>query len=75
MEQSNCLFPRFLKLHFMTDVESQMYDLGRQARRAGFPMEACNLSKTDKRRAWWVAGFHDEDMEMMAKEKAKDGEQ
>lgn len=55
----------------MSAIESQMYDLGRQARRAGFPIEACNLSKTDWRRAWWVAGFHDEDIE----KKAKEGEQ
>lgn len=55
----------------MTPIESQMYDLGRQARMAGFPIEACNLSKTDKKRSWWVAGWHDEDMET----KAKDGKQ
>jgi hypothetical protein len=55
----------------MSQLESQMYDLGRQARRAGFPIEACNLSKLDWKRSWWVAGFIDEDIEL----KAKDGEQ
>jgi len=55
----------------MNQIESQMYDLGRQARRAGFPIESCNLSKLDWKRSWWVAGFHDEDIEL----KAKDGQQ
>jgi hypothetical protein len=55
----------------MNQIESQMYDLGRQARRAAFPIESCNLSKMDARRAWWIAGWHDEDMEL----KARDGQQ
>jgi hypothetical protein len=55
----------------MNQIESQMYDLGRQARRAAFPIESCNLSSFDARRAWWVAGWHDEDMEL----KARDGQQ
>jgi len=55
----------------MNQIESQMYDLGRQARKAAFPIESCNLSAFDARRCWWIAGWHDEDMET----KAKDGEQ
>jgi hypothetical protein len=55
----------------MTPIESQMYDLGRQARRAGFPIESCNLSLYDVKRCWWVAGYIDEDIET----KARDGEQ
>jgi hypothetical protein len=51
----------------MNPVESHMYDLGRQARQAGYPIESCNLSKADYKRSWWVAGFYDEDMEMQAK--------
>jgi hypothetical protein len=55
----------------MSQLESQMYDLGRQARRAGFPITSCNLSLYDVKRCWWVAGYIDEDIEL----KAKDGEQ
>jgi len=53
-------------------VESQMYDLGRQARKAGFAIESCNLSFNDKKRCWWVAGFHDEDMELKAKSQSNE---
>jgi len=56
----------------MHAVESQMYDLGRQARKAGFPIEACNLSKSDYKRSWWVAGWHDEDMELKAKSQSNE---
>lgn len=47
----------------MNPQESQMYDLGRQARRTDFGREACNLSPCDSRRAFWLAGWHDEDFE------------
>jgi hypothetical protein len=47
----------------MNAQESQMYDLGRQAHAAGYGIEACNLSKSNPLRAWWVAGFHDRDIE------------
>ena len=47
----------------MNQIESQMYDLGRQARRSGFPIESCNLSLYDAKRCWWVAGYIDEDIE------------
>lgn len=48
--------------------ESQMYDLGRQARQADCPIESCNLSQFNPLRAWWIAGFHDEDMETRLRE-------
>lgn len=51
----------------MNQKQSQMYDLGRQARIAGFGIESCNLSHYDHNRAWWVAGWHDEDMEQKAR--------
>jgi ribosome modulation factor len=47
----------------MAPQESAMYDLGRQARQAGFAKECCNLPYIDVRRAWWLAGWHDLDME------------
>lgn len=50
----------------MNANESQMYSLGRQARQAGYPIEACNLSQFNPLRVWWVAGYHDEDMETRA---------
>jgi hypothetical protein len=49
-----------------------MYDLGRQARKAAFPTEACNLSKNDWKRSWWIAGWHDEDMETAAKKSTEE---
>jgi hypothetical protein len=53
----------------MNAQESQMYDLGRQAHAAGYGIEACNLSKSNPLRAWWVAGWHDRDMETKQPEK------
>lgn len=41
---------------------SQMYDLGRQAREAGFKPESCNVCNPIKR-SWWLAGWHDLDIE------------
>jgi hypothetical protein len=46
----------------MTGPESQMYDLGRQARRAGFETYACNVNNP-VRKGYWLAGWHDEDIE------------
>jgi uncharacterized protein YbjT (DUF2867 family) len=50
----------------MSAMESQQYDLGRQARVADYQISACNISQTNPLRAWWVAGWHDQDMEMAA---------
>ncbi len=47
----------------MNSKQAQLYDLGRQANRAGYEIAACNMSHYDPNRAWWVAGWHDEDME------------
>jgi hypothetical protein len=47
----------------MNPKQSQMYDLGRQARIAGYELGACNLSHRDVNRVWWVAGWHDEGVE------------
>ena len=41
---------------------SAMYDLGRQAREAGFQTFACNVNDPVSK-AWWLAGWHDLDME------------
>lgn len=51
----------------MNASELKMYNLGRQARQADHPIEACNLSQFDPLRVWWVAGFHDEDVEARVK--------
>lgn len=51
---------------FMTSEQSQMYDLGRQARIGGFYPEACNLATFDSRRFYWLAGWHDQDAEIKA---------
>lgn len=39
-----------------------MYDLGRQAREAGYQTIACNV-RDPIGKAWWLAGWHDLDME------------
>lgn len=52
--------------HKFSGYESQMYDLGRQARAGGYSIEACNLPTFDNRRSYWIAGWHDKDAEMNA---------
>lgn len=47
----------------MNSTEYQMYDLGRQAREAGFETCSCNLISRYKI-GFWMAGWHDKDMEM-----------
>jgi len=39
-----------------------MYDLGRQAREAGYGLISCNVRDPIKK-SWWLAGWHDLDME------------
>lgn len=39
-----------------------MYDLGRQAREAGFGPGHCSVNNPVKR-GWWLAGWHDLDLE------------
>lgn len=47
----------------MNAMESRFYDLGRQARQFNFGREVCNLPRTERvKRGWWLAGWHDEDM-------------
>lgn len=49
----------------MSDSEYSMYRLGREARRFGYGRNACNLPTTRRvQRCWWLAGWHDEDMEL-----------
>lgn len=47
----------------MNSGKSAMYDLGRQARRAGFETFACNVNNAVTK-YFWLAGWHDEDIEM-----------
>jgi ribosome modulation factor len=49
----------------MNAAESQMYDLGRQARQAGYERGACNVRDPIKR-SFWLAGWHDQDMEELS---------
>jgi hypothetical protein len=44
-----------------------MYSLGRQAFDAGYPIEACNISKLEPKRSWWVAGHIDAELEAKSK--------
>jgi hypothetical protein len=56
----------------MNAQEAQMYDLGRQAHAAGYGIEACNLSKSNPLRSWWVAGHIDRDIETKAMEQQQE---
>jgi ribosome modulation factor len=49
----------------MRQDELQMYDLGRQARLAGFQKTVCNLPAISLKRSVWLAGWHDADMELL----------
>jgi len=42
--------------------EAAMYDLGRQAREQDFKTVSCNV-RDRVRRSWWLAGWHDLDIE------------
>lgn len=52
----------------MKPEDFQQYDLGRQARIARFPKTACNLPVVSVKRAWWLAGWHDADVELLNSE-------
>lgn len=44
------------------------YNLGRQARAAGYYKSACNIPASRMaKRSWWLAGWHDEDIETEAR--------
>jgi ribosome modulation factor len=44
--------------------ERDLYELGRQARTAGLERNRCPYGMTNAlRRSWWLAGWHDADME------------
>lgn len=51
---------------YMNSREAQQYDLGRQARKGGYSTDACNITADNYLRGWWLAGWHDQDMEMKA---------
>ncbi len=49
---------------FQKAEESQMYNLGQQARQSDYAITSCNLSLYNPVRAWWIAGYHDADVEI-----------
>lgn len=51
----------------LTAQQSQMVDLGRQARMDGYPTDSCSLPTFDVLRFFWLAGWHDQDAEMRVK--------
>lgn len=51
----------------MNSSEQQAYDLGRQARISEYAISACNISASSPMRSWWIAGWHDADMELLAR--------
>jgi hypothetical protein len=56
----------------LTAEQSKYYDLGRQARVAGYSSSACNMSTANKMRGWWMAGYWDTDSELKARETPKE---
>ncbi len=46
---------------------NEIYEMGRRARRVGHRREACSIPARERvERAWWLAGWHDQDMEILA---------
>lgn len=43
-----------------------MYRLGREARERGYPKESCNMRTLSAKRSWWLAGWHDMDIEILS---------
>ena len=50
--------------NYNTRFEEQAYQDGKTARLANLPLMSCNLHSNDPERCWWVAGWHDQDMEL-----------
>lgn len=50
----------------LTAIQFQFYDLGRQARAAGYSREACNISGVNEKLGAWMSGWWDQDAEMRA---------
>lgn len=46
-----------------TKYEEQAYQAGKQARKEDHPLLYCNLHSNDPERCWWIAGWHDQDIE------------
>ncbi|MES2625926.1 MAG: hypothetical protein V4628_11660 [Pseudomonadota bacterium] len=53
-----------MKALYQSAQESQMHNLGIQARQADYAITACNLSLYNPLRAWWIAGWVDTDNEI-----------
>jgi ribosome modulation factor len=49
--------------NFNEKHEEQAYQAGRQARVSDKPLLFCSLQNSDTNKSWWVAGWHDQDME------------
>lgn len=56
----------------MNPMQASIYNAGRKARRDRFLIESCSFSRLDENRAWWIAGWHDEDIEQCQKENVSD---
>jgi len=50
-----------------TKHEEEAYQTGRQARKEDHPLLYCNLHSNDPERCWWIAGWHDQDIEFGVK--------
>ena len=50
--------------NYNTRFEEQAYQDGKTARISNLPLMSCNLHSNDPERCWWVAGWHDQDMEL-----------
>lgn len=51
---------------YYQDEFGDMYRLGVEARELGFPKEACNIRTLSAKRSFWLAGWHDKDMELQS---------
>lgn len=46
------------------EIYRDMYRLGREAREADYKETACNIRGMCAKRGWWLAGWHDRDIEL-----------
>ena len=54
---------RMLMKKYISIYEEQAYQAGRQARKEDYPLLYCDLHSNDPERCWWLAGWHDQDIE------------
>lgn len=50
-------------MNYHSEYEQVMIETGKEARRSGLDKSECAISEYDPARSFWLAGWHDADME------------